>query len=446
MNRILTMRSKRILCTAMAVLMMMMISAPVTVHATAPATGSPVYLTINQVFSATSSPANNTFTYRLSSLNPDNPNNPALPGGATEGYTFTIAGNESTTIGPIDFRVPDVYRYEIIQVIDEEKPGYIYDWRAYTIVIHVDASYNATIIVYNENNIKEEQIVFVNGYSVLPSDPNLMMDPPVMKTVSGNPSYDSDFAFKLVAQDASYPMPSGSSEGEKMIYVKGSGQAVFGTWSYDKEGIYYYYVYEVNSALSGYTYDTTVYSITDNVKEENGQLVVTRVVSNEINKSVSSMIFNNRYKTGGGTINPPVTTTTPKITETPSPTPTPTPTETPTRTGSPGRSTPRPSRGPGQIDPTEPADLGERDDDNVVVENNDIDLENGGVPIGNTNIDSNDDDPPRGGINLGIRSPRTGDDSNTNSHIIMLVAGGLLAFGSAMYLFVGERRRRRAGE
>jgi pilin isopeptide linkage protein len=127
-----------------------------------------------------------------------------------------------------------------------------------------------------------------------------MVDPPVVKTVSGDPAKASTFTFRLTADKPTNPMPAGSKDGVKDLQITGSGKGEFGTWSYTAEGTYYYTVSEVNTGEKGYTYDTTVYTITDAVKAVDGQLVVTRVVTNGANKQVTSLSFINTYTSGDG--------------------------------------------------------------------------------------------------------------------------------------------------
>jgi pilin isopeptide linkage protein len=131
-----------------------------------------------------------------------------------------------------------------------------------------------------------------------------MVDPPVQKTVSGEPPANSEFTFQLKAGNPLNPMPAGSVNDIKTITITGAGQADFGAWAYTKEGTYYYTVSEVNGKVSGYTYDTTVYTFTDTVKAVDGQLAVTRVITNGAGKPVTNFLtFINTYKassSGGG--------------------------------------------------------------------------------------------------------------------------------------------------
>ena len=268
---------------------------------TARAAENPLRIEVKQVFVTSLPSADNQFTYKLKPLNQGNP----LPeGSASDGYPFLIAGNSSAHIGPIKYDRQGTYQYELSQVIGEVKPGYFYDVRVYTIEVHVNEALSASLIVLNANGTKSDQIVFENGYDsipatpspgVKPSDPKLMMDPPVKKTVSGHPSKDSTFTFKLVALDILQPMPAGSVNGVKTLTIKGSGQGEFGTWVYDKAGTYLFTVYEVNDGVEGYIYDSVVYMITDVVKEENGQLTVNRTVTNNKDAPVTSLTFVNKF-------------------------------------------------------------------------------------------------------------------------------------------------------
>ena len=245
--------------------------------------------------SQVSNVSNSAFTYRLKPLGAGNP----MPEGSTkEGYTFTIVGTDTAVITLPGAALQGIYRYELFQVIGAEKAGYTYDRRVYTIEVHAEAEEGAKIIVLNQNGDKEGLIEFENNYRVPPSDPKLMTDPPVKKTVSGNPRYTTAFEFTLKAEDAASPMPAGSVRGIKTIRITGSGEGLFGTWSYDKEGTYYYTVRETDTGAGGYTYDKTVYTITDTVKEESSKLVVYRVVKNHLNKPVSAFTFINKFSEG----------------------------------------------------------------------------------------------------------------------------------------------------
>jgi len=107
-----------------------------------------------------------------------------------------------------------------------------------------------------------------------------------------------------VADNPSQPMPPGSVDGVKTMQITGSGSKEFGIWSYTQEGVYFYRISEVNTGARNYVYDTTVYTITDTVTAVDGQLKLSRVVTNGSNRQVTSLDFINTY-TSGGLLNPP---------------------------------------------------------------------------------------------------------------------------------------------
>jgi pilin isopeptide linkage protein/LPXTG-motif cell wall-anchored protein len=371
MNAIQKIKGKGVLCVIMALAVMWIAFAPAAAYAD----GS-IAFTVEQVFTTSSAQADSTFTYRL---RPQEPGNPMPAGSTADGYTFTISGTNNAEIVITGFSRPGVFRYDLLQVIDTAKAKYTYDRQVYTIVVHVDASLGVKIIKINGEGAKTEHIRFENSYSSSPSNPFLMVDPPVRKTVSGNPSHNSTFYFKLVAQDPSQPMPAGSAGGVKTIQIVGSGKAEFGTWTYNKAGVYYYSIYEVNTGEAGYTYDTAVYTITDKVTVENGQFVLSRVVTNSANSQVTSCAFINNYSAGGYVVPPVGSIEQPVI----------------------------------PIEPLDPLDP-------------------------NLNIDP--DDPARGKWNGEPDMPKTGDDSNSDLYLALLAFGGVLAMGAAIYLIKGKKR------
>ena len=244
-----------------------------------------------------------TFAYRLT---PKGASCPMPAGSGGSGYDFTITGTDEAEIGPIHFTKAGVYTYEIRHVT-EPRPGYEYDQTVYTVEVLVESGLTATVIAANQNGDKVSAILYEHSYNedeeVLPTDPSVTVDPPVVKTVAGNPSKPSTFTFRLTPGNPSNPMPGGAVNGVKTVKITGSGWADFGVWPYTKAGTYYYTVSEDNTGESNYIYDTTVFTIIDTVTAENGQLVAARVILNNANKQVTSLSFINTY-TGGSPSSP----------------------------------------------------------------------------------------------------------------------------------------------
>jgi pilin isopeptide linkage protein/LPXTG-motif cell wall-anchored protein len=306
MKRILKTRGKWAFY-AFSVLAMLFTAAPSATGAA----DNPLSFTVEQVVTASPADEGVTFTYSLKPLDADHP----LPPGSTgPEYTFSISGNSSVKIGPISFIQQGVYHYELSQVSGPDKAGFSADKRVYTAEVHVGVGLNVVYAIRNEIGAKVDVIRFVSSNNTspgspdkekpdipklpLPTDPALMADPPVKKTVEGRPSTNSTFTFRLTARNDSSPMPAGSKGGVKEIHVQGAGTGEFGAWSYHEAGVYYYTVTELNAGEKGYAYDTSVYTITDRVEEKNGRLVLSRVVTNALNKPVTSLTYINKYSPG----------------------------------------------------------------------------------------------------------------------------------------------------
>lgn len=257
-----------------------------------------VSLEVQQKFTRpASSLAGGVFRYMLAAKETTSP----MPTGSTNGsYPFVISDTGSVSLGPISFSHSGQYDYEIKQVVDSPMAGYYYDPQVYTVSVYITEAFETSIIVKDSSNTKVTLIAFENRYAPLASDPAVMVDPPVKKTVSGTPACSSIFTFRLVANDKTNPMPAGSVDGIKTVTVVGSGETEFGTWSYTEAKTYYYSVYELNTGESGYFYDATVYTITDTVADVNGQLVVTRTTTNNANKQVAAFTFINQYTAPAG--------------------------------------------------------------------------------------------------------------------------------------------------
>ena len=292
------MKSKKIICALSAFFLIMIAIAPAT--AFAKEDGVNTYtIKVNQTVATVSNPDKITFTYKLTPHGEGYPmpvrsaSDSASPGS----YTFTITGNNSVELGPIAYPRTGLYFYELAQVPGEEKPGYVYDKRVYTVEVYVDWKLDIQTIIRHDGDKKSpESALFETSYLVKPTDRKLMVDPPVKKIVQGNPKSSATFTFKLTASDPSWPMPDGSKDGSKTLSIVGSGEGEFGTWSYDKEGTYVYKVTEVvNKNDKDYEYDKVVYTITDTVTDDNSQLVLTRTVTNKAGNNVNSLAFVNKY-------------------------------------------------------------------------------------------------------------------------------------------------------
>ncbi|MCL2888909.1 MAG: hypothetical protein FWE65_00630 [Eggerthellaceae bacterium] len=261
-----------------------------------------VILTAKQVVAGNtpSSLSEQTFTYCLT---PEDVGNPMPVGSGPAGYVFSIAGTDEAQIGPMTFNVPGVYTYDL-RCVPTPLAYNTFDLHFYTIEIYVLYDLSAVTVVYHSGIFKSPEIEFVHSYLLLASDPAIMVDPPVQKTVQGNPATNAVFRFQLRAEVATNPMPDGSANGVKTMEIVGSGSEEFGTWAYTEEGTYRYTVVELDDGIANYSYDKTVYTITDVVTTVGGQLVVSRTVTGSMGGQSSSLAFTNTYTAPAGPSTP----------------------------------------------------------------------------------------------------------------------------------------------
>ena len=397
MNKIRNINGRRLSYAILIVAVMLIAVAPLI----ASAANNKVNFTVRQNFIAPPQTETGLFNYELRPLGSGNP----MPtGNQKDVYAFSIAGNKTIDIGPIVFDRQGTFKYEVYQVVDSVKPGYTYDWQVYTIEVRVNADLEIEIVIRNNKQVKVKEIVFDNYVDLLPTDPRLMTDPPVMKTVSGHPKHDAVFTFALTALDPSNPMPAGSAGGVKRIQILGSGSAEFGTWSYNRAGVYYYSISEENTGESGYKYDASIYTITDTVTAVNRQLMLSRVVTNKANRQVTNCTFINKYNSGIAQL---FEDTTDDI-----------------------------DKGPDSsslYDSDNPFGFG-----NIMgAGNTEVKDYTGG---GNAQTGANGNGNGRG--NTAGFGPKTGDDRNTAQYLVLLILGGALSTAASFYLVAAEKKRK----
>lgn len=399
-NKWITVRRLLLFC-------LLVIGFPFNAYADADSVSISLY--VDQVFIKNSSATdvNHVFSYDLISLDTGNP----MPQGSLSSiYSFTADGTGVEVIGPITFSNTGIYRYEIKGKQSVPARGYFYDTQVYSVTIYVKQTgtdLSADIVIKKNDGSKVDSIRFENVYTPLASDPGILVDPPVKKTISGNPPSASSFTFLLTAQDKTNPMPEGSAGSVKYITIYSSGEAEFGQWIYTREGTYYYTISEVILSDTRYTYDRSVYTITDVVKDIDGQLVVTRTVTNDTNKRVESCIFINKYTGVGGS------------------------------SGSTGSGS---SGGPGR-----PGASGSSNGPDISGSGDGSGINGSPGPVGG--IDSGPDGPDISGSpgsEAGV--PKTGDEINYHLYEKILWIASIIATGSMIYLILAARRRKKEAE
>jgi len=144
---------------------------------------------VEQIFSLTPETAENqgSFSYEFRRVSANAP----LPAGAVgDVYTFTLAGNQTRSIGPLVFDRPgSIYTYEVRSVATPVT-GYTLDNRVFTIIIGVGNGPNGTLVAHIRAIYigtaaaanKVEYIVFEKDFTAAPQEtdppPEVLPDPP----------------------------------------------------------------------------------------------------------------------------------------------------------------------------------------------------------------------------------------------------------------------------
>ena len=149
------------------------------------------------------------------------------------------------------------------------------------------------VVTTTQNGIT---FVITNKYLIPITDTDI----PIQKRITGDkPKTNSTFTFVFSAINVSCPMPEGSNGTVKEISITGAGSKGIGEITFEKPGTYVYSISEKNGGVEGYTYDSTVYTVTYEVTEKDGELSITRTIKDNKGNITSAIEFTNPYKTPG---------------------------------------------------------------------------------------------------------------------------------------------------
>lgn len=116
---------------------------------------------------------------------------------------------------------------------------------------------------------------------------------------SEQPSEQQLFTFELKALKDNSPMPAGASGGSFSFTINGAGELILPEINYTASGKYTYTVSELDTAAAGYTYDTSVYTVTVTVENEGGLKISGTEISmsknGKIYSNLSEVVFTNSY-------------------------------------------------------------------------------------------------------------------------------------------------------
>ncbi len=168
----------------------------------------------------------------------------------------------SFTFAPLSFPAPGTYTYTVTEV--KGTLGYItYDSRSYTVTVTVTDNGEGQLIAQAD----QPTIVFDNLYKAeAVTDVVLEASKEVNDLTAGQTLIPESGKFSFVLTDA---------EGKTVETVSNAdGKITFAPLSFTSAGVYKYTITEVKGELSGYGYDSAVYTATVTVTDDGeGQLV-----------------------------------------------------------------------------------------------------------------------------------------------------------------------------
>lgn len=124
----------------------------------------------------------------------------------------------------------------------------------------------------------------------------LQIDPPIItKFVEGEAAPETKFEFVFEGKNG-YPMPDGSIANQKHLTITGAGELEIGNITFTDAGTYVYKVYELNNGGTGWTYDTSVYTITFTVTESDNVLSCERTITKNRDAVAEGIVFTNKYR------------------------------------------------------------------------------------------------------------------------------------------------------
>ena len=217
--------------------------------------------------------------------------------------TQTITGNGTVDFAEQTYEEAGTYFYKIVEKAGTT-PGYTYDASVYTVIVEVTdiGGKLESKVTYvkdlekaaeGEEVMPSENALFTNTYK--PAETTAVFT--AEKKVEGLTPADSTFTFELYKN---------SVEAANLLdtqNITGAGITAFAEQTYDAAGIYTYKIVEKAGEEAGYTYDTSVYTVTVEVTDIGGKLVskVTYAkdgADNAAGEVLATAVFTNTYNSG----------------------------------------------------------------------------------------------------------------------------------------------------
>lgn len=233
--------------------------------------------------------------------------------------TTTVNGANMSSFRTITYKKAGTYTFEITE--DDTNPygGYDYDDSEWTYTVVVKDTGGKLEIdetpTYSKNGTQESNTTgasFVNTYQPTPTT----YTPQVTKTLTGT-NAKQPFSFLLTAAEnvdtdsLGYMKPVEGAEPTKEAWpdgglvasINGAGAAQFHGIVFEKAGTYTFSITENDPRADGYRYDTSTWTLTVKVKDDNGELKIdgtpTYTKGSATGNETTGAAFTNTYTANG---------------------------------------------------------------------------------------------------------------------------------------------------
>lgn len=220
--------------------------------------------------------------------------------------SVTVTGDEKTKTTEFDkvtFKKAGIYHFTINEVDTNKIPGYTYDGTIWSLTVKVeDINHELTVTetTYTAQGkpSSTKHASFENSYSTT----EIGYTPAVWKNFRIDSAERPDKKeFKFILK------PNGTYEGvtvankpllettELEAKVSGEGQGVFDTITFTKTGTYKFTVHEVGGEEKGYQYDTSMWTLSVNVTDEDSHLAAKATYTKGDETREDYAVFTNGY-------------------------------------------------------------------------------------------------------------------------------------------------------
>ncbi len=231
--------------------------------------------------------ADGEFEFKLTAVT----NNAPLPADTTVKNT----SKDVIDFGSIEFDADGTYVYEISEV-KGRIPGVTYDEKKVTATVTVsyDSStgkLSANVSYTKDGSSASDTFTFNNSYKAEASEPISLTAKKKVTPSDGNSFTLKGGEFSFVIEGTkNVPSPA-------TVKNDANGNIDFGTVKFTEEGTYIYTIREVQENLGGFTYDSSVYTVTVEVTDntDEAKLEITSVKTTDSENKEAEAIFDNKY-------------------------------------------------------------------------------------------------------------------------------------------------------